>query len=794
MKLAVTYLVKSFLIWATVRTICQLVNTFGEEYTTFQALKIERIRFSIRVCFGYTSVILIHKSNNKTTEDCAEIFGEKQCELWREDEMRSSRFYLRGFAPRKFIEFGRRVFTKNRMIASYNTSRYDQYYYLAQQMFCVLFKKNSDFPDDFFKMTVNSKIRLSKGAGARINLRVYINNEGSYPNKNDYIFSTSLKELRKSAAVVILLRQELFVQHDMRDLDEFLEHVRTKHGVNRSLRFCRYHCEREFQLHNPTLLYLDRDENVTLSEEKLLDQQTVNDIVENCVLKHCHLSNDVNNFFTVAGLARITEEELGPGDGHSQIYMWFYMSDLIFKRSKLCLLDFVINIGFAFSLYFGYNLIGLGSIAECLAKQKWRLNKLNEVVLLFLSIFFFVKICGHYYGQIGESEMSRYSRFFPGFSNFTFSVCFPLANLLKNRSQTFDRIRVRELDEMTLGLEDIIVGFSLLNMATLKRSKIQPYGQSRSFYFRKDKCFSFNVNKSAIFAHQAFFEEDEKLREVYSRLFERYFQLYLIFDQTFLIYVTEYGLLPYYYSEFTNGPMTFLKLDDQTRGGSDFVSLEMQAKYQCKVNSECINKCFLSKTLRKDADGKLHKSFQYDAVVEPSQLESSLLDLPFKVLNRGPSLRIEQDCWKELDSWIGRRFSFSSYISSRTLGISELLLLQLSMPSNIYSIINSNELFDIILNLFGCYFLIFGSSFYSAAFLLKTYLKSCTIPNSNRSVPNQQRKFVQPDKFWRAFFDCSFDVSFILTCIAGLYVLLSATYDSVKENPTIVSHQFSKYG
>ena len=54
MKLAVAYLFKLFLIWATFRTIYQLANTFKEKYTTFLSLPIDKIRFSVRVCFDYS--------------------------------------------------------------------------------------------------------------------------------------------------------------------------------------------------------------------------------------------------------------------------------------------------------------------------------------------------------------------------------------------------------------------------------------------------------------------------------------------------------------------------------------------------------------------------------------------------------------------------------------------------------------------------------------------------------------------------------------------------------------------
>lgn len=238
--------------------------------------------------------------------------------------------------------------------------------------------------------------------------------------------------------------------------------------------------------------------------------------------------------------------------------------------------------------------------------------------------------------------------------------------------------------------------------------------------------------------------------------------------------------------------MTFLKIEDQTPIGEDFVPEEKQAKYNCKTNSECINRCFLSKSLGELDDENSAKTFHFDAAVEPNKLKKWQLDLPFIVPERNMSSKFEHDCYDEFRFEVGQRFSFSSYISSRALGISELLLLQLSMPSHIYSVIKSNQLFDIILNLFGCYFLIFGSSFYSAALLLKTYLKNLIILNSNRSVLNKELKFVQEtqDKFWKAFFDAGF----ILICIAGLYVLLSSTYDSVSENPIIVSHHFSKFG
>ena len=238
-------------------------------------------------------------------------------------------------------------------------------------------------------------------------------------------------------------------------------------------------------------------------------------------------------------------------------------------------------------------------------------------------------------------------------------------------------------------------------------------------------------------------------------------------------------------------PMTFLKIEDQTSNGDDSVKQETQAKYNCTTNSECVNKCFLSKGLDVYADGKPAKVFQSEALVEPSKLEKSLLDLPFRVMDRNLTSKFEHDCYEVFNFEMGQRIVFSSYISSRALGISELLLLQLSMPSHFYSIIKSNQLFDIILNLFGCYFLIFGSSFYSAAFLLKSYLKNYIIQNSNRTIPNNSETQDKTTyKFWKAFFE----VNFILVCIAGLYVLLSCTYESVKENPIIVSYQFSKYG
>lgn len=781
MKLAINYLFKLFLIWATVKTVLQLVSTFQEEFTTFLTLPINKLRFSVRACFGYASVIILFKNNNETFADCVEIFGQQQCEFWRDDQIRSASFYLRGFVPRKFIEFGRRVLAKNKMIIPYDTVRFNLSHYLAQRMFCVLFRKNADFDDYYFKMYINSKIQIRSGA-EKMNLRIYINDHGEYPDKNDYIFSTSIERLRHSPAILILLRHELFVQHHLKDLDDFFDRVHTKHHENETLRCCRYRCERRFKLHNPTLLYLDDDVNVTLSDEKLLDESTVNNLTENCILKYCRLSNDINSFYTVAGISRIEEQEMIIGRNISAIHLWFYVGELIFKRSKLCLIDLVINIGFAFSLYFGWNLIGLNP--ECLTKL--RLNKLYDRLLFVVSFFFFVNICSHYYGQINESEVSRYSRFFPEFSNFTFSVCFPVASLIKNKSQTLDQIKLGELDEMTYAFKDVVVGFSLLNMATLKRCKLQ-HQPVRTFFFRKDKCWSFDVTKNVMFMDQAFFRQDERSREVYFLLFERYFQVYLIFDQIYKIYVTELGKLPYEKTDFTMDPMTFLKIEDRTPSGDDFVAPEMQAKYNCKTNSDCVNKCFLSKTLNGYDDGSPTNAFHLEAVLEPSKLEKSLLDLPFRIINANLSDKLNEDCYHDLKFENGQRFIFSSYISSRALGISELLLLQLSMPSHIYSVIKSNQLFDIVLNLFGCYFLIFGSSFYSLAFLLKTYLKNYIILDSHRSVLNKQLKFVQEpqDKFWKAFFD----ISFILICLIGLYVLLRCTHDSVKENPIIVSHQ-----
>ena len=793
MKLAVAYAVKLLLVWATFSTIYQLVKTFREDYNAYRDLPPKYVRFSIRVCFDYKSVIVIHQSNNETAEDCVQIFGEHRCNVWRQNGSERSRYYLKGFVPRKFIEFGRRVFIKNEMITAYNTSLYDRIYYLAQKMLCINFRKNADFPDDFFEMKVNSKYQIPNQAAEKIQIRLYINNPGSYPDKNDYIFSASLKELRDSGAMMIFLQHEMLVEdYPVGTEKEFLRQVRAKHRANKSLRFCQYNCERKYNLHNQALLYLDKDEDVELSEDKLRDKQEVK-AIEKCVLRDCPLSNEVNDFFTVAGLGRIAKEEweeFGKSDGQSEIYIWFYRSTMVHKRPKLALIDFVVNIGFAFSLYFGYNLIGINSIAERLVKQKWRLNKLCELALLFVSIFFFVIICGYYYEQISECDYSHYSMFLPEFSNFTFSVCFPLANMLKNSNQTFDQIPVRDLDEMTLGLKDVTVGFSLMNMATLKRSNIQLlFNNSRPFYFRMDKCFAFNVDKNVIRTDRPF--SDEKLREVYFRLFDRYLQLHLIFNQTFLIYVTEHGQLPYYFSEFTNDPMIFLKRIDETERGNNAAEPKMQIKYKCKLHTECMNKCILSKTLPNDTDGSLSKKFQYDAVVEPSQLDSWLLDHLFVVLDRNESIKLESDCLHEFNLSTERRHSFSSYISSRALGMSELLLLQLSMSSDVYSE-KKIDLFDVILNLLGCYFLIFGSSFYSAASLFKTYMKNYIILKSNRSVLIKELRFVQetPDKFWKAFFD----VSFILTCIAGLSVLLSQTYHQVQHNPIVARHQVSKYG
>lgn len=810
MKLAVTYMFKLFLVWASARTIYQLVNSLGEDFTAYRYLLPLRVRYSVRVCFEYESLTVIHQSNNKTTKDCLRIFDEEKCKVWRRNDSLPS--FLHGYTPGKFIEFGRRVFTENRMLTIYNTSLYDQQYYLAQRMFCVVYQRNKYVKDDSFEMKVNLINRISNAAARKIQLRIYLNNQNSYPDRNDYIFSISLKELRKSA-VVILLRHEMFIEHYLLvNRAELFEHLRYKHNeVNQSMRFCRYRCERQSKLHNPTLLYLDDDENITLSEEGLLDVRKVKEIIENCV-QYCRFSSVVSQFYTVAGLAQIAKEELDMSSDQSLIHLWFYKNELIFRRPKLCFIDFVINVGFVFSLYFGYNLIGLSSIVDYLIKQKWRLKKLYELVLLFVSIFFLVSIRNHYYEQLEDSDWSRYSRFLPGFSNFTFSICFPLASMLKNSSQTFDQISVKQLDEMTLGLEEVTVGFNLLNMATLKRSKIELFNQNRSFYFRKDKCFAFNVNKSVIFTDQPFFEHDESASEVYFRLFERYLQLYMIFNQTFLIYLTEHDQLPFYWSEFTNDPMSFLKTEDETEQAFLYDSPMVRTKYNCERYSECANKCILSKTIRNNTDGT---GFPYDAVVEPNKLNSSLLDLPFNVLDRKVSIKIENDCLEEFHSAVAPRFIFSSYISSRALDISELLILQLSMPSNTYTTMTLSDSFDVILNLIGCYFLIFGSSFYSAVFLLKTYLKKCTFQNHllnihhhslnihnhplnihnhslNSSIQSNQQRFVHEtlDKFRKTFFE----ISFILTCIVGLYVLLSQTYDQVKKNPTVVSHQVSKYG
>ena len=539
MKLAVNYVVKSFLIWTTLKTVYQLVKTLEEEYTTFQALPFGKDRFTVRICFGYTSVMILFKSNNKTLEDCVEIFGRKQCKTWLEDRIRLPQFYLKNYAPRKFIEFGRRVFTKNQMIEPDKAVWFDQSYYLAQRMLCMLWQKNTDFDDGYFLMFVNSNIPVSEPT--RMILRIYTNNRYSYPDKNNYLFSTSIEQLRQSPAIVILLRQELYVQRDLNDLSGYLRHTNTRH-VNSSLLFCRYRCERQFKLHNPILMYLDEDIDVTLSDENLRDQLVVNDLIENCILKNCRLMNDINSFYTVGGISRFEEQELITKTNNTAIHIWFYMGDLIFTRSKLCLLDFAINVGFAFSLYFGWNLISVK--LECLTRKRVHLSKLYDLLLLVVSIFLFANICNHYYSQINEIEYSRYSRFFPQFSNFTFSVCFPLDSMVRNKSQTFNQIKVGELDEKTHTLEEITVGFNLLNMATLKRFKIEHY-PTRSFYFRNDKCWAFNLNRSIIFTKQAFFEADEKSQEVYFRLFERYFQVYLIFDTIYKIYITEHGTLPY---------------------------------------------------------------------------------------------------------------------------------------------------------------------------------------------------------------------------------------------------------
>ena len=113
------------------------------------------------------------------------------------------------------------------------------------------------------------------------------------------------------------------------------------------------------------------------------------------------------------------------------------------------------------------------------------------------------------------------------------------------------------------------------------------------------------------------------------------------------------------------------------------------------------------------------------------------------------------------------------------------------MPEHTYLLIKNNQFFDIVMNLFACYFLIFGSSFYTVIHLLRIYLINCTILNS-KSIFIENLKFIQrkQDKFLKMLFD----VSFILICLIGIYRLLYFTNQSVKENPIITTIKFSKMG